>query len=29
MYAIAGEDFMPFAVEMHGAISETFLKFLK
>ena len=29
MYARAGVDFMPLAVEMHGAISDTFLKFLK
>jgi hypothetical protein len=28
MYARAGVDFMPLAVEMHGAISDTFLKFL-
>ena len=29
MYAGAGVDFMPLAVEMLGAISDTFLKFLK
>jgi hypothetical protein len=27
MYARAGVDFMPLAVEVHGAISDTFLKF--
>jgi hypothetical protein len=29
MYARAGVDFMSLAVEMHGAISDTFLEFLK
>ena len=29
LYARAGMDFKPLAMEMHGAISDTFLKFLK
>jgi hypothetical protein len=29
LYYRAGVDFVPLAMEMHGAITDTFLKFLK